>query len=85
MTLERSSCTVGFVNGRVVRYRVDAVGNHLNAVLWWCETHAEPVWVYSDGSYECPEVKVTGWDQGNHVIVDPPWSPEAAQSNEEKP
>lgn len=21
--------------------------------LWWCESHEEPVWVYTDGSWSC--------------------------------
>ena len=33
-------------------------GPHLKhvqkAVLKWCVTHLEPVWVYSDGSFLCP-------------------------------
>ena len=59
--------------GRVVRYKTDAVGNDLTAVLRWCSTHHEPVWVYGDGSYECPQTRVIEFDDGTHVIVDPPW------------
>jgi hypothetical protein len=59
--------------GRVVRYKVDLVGNDLTATLRWCETHHEPVWVFGDGSYECPQARVIEHDDGSHVIVDPPW------------
>lgn len=58
---------------RVVRYRVDSVGNDLTATLRWCETHHEPTWVYGDGSWECPQARVIEFDDGTHVIVDAPW------------
>lgn len=59
--------------GRVVRYKVDLVGNNLNARLRWCETHMEPVWEYEDGSAECPHTRIVQHDTGDHVIVDAPW------------
>lgn len=59
--------------GRVVRYRVDQVGNSLTAVLRWCDLHHEPVWVYEDGSYECPHTTTVGWSPDEHPIVAAPW------------
>ena len=59
--------------GRVVRYHRDQVGNDLTAHLAWCSTHHEPVWVYGDGSWECPHTQVVGWDTGDHVIGPAPW------------
>lgn len=59
--------------GRVVRYSVDQVGNDLTCVLRWCETHVQPVWVYGDGSYECPHTLVVQHDTKDHVIVEAPW------------
>lgn len=59
--------------GRVVRYKRDQVGNDLTAVLMWCETHEEPVWVYDDESSECPHTRIVGGDTYDHVIVSPPW------------
>lgn len=64
--------------GRVVRYRTDAVGNDLTAVLHWCETHHEPVWLYGDGSFECPHTRLVGYDTEDHVVVTGPW-----ETNEE--
>lgn len=58
---------------RVVRYKVDAVGNDLTAVLRWCDTHSEPVWVYDDGSAECPHTRIVGHDTGDHDLIDGPW------------
>lgn len=58
---------------RVVRYRTDAVGNDLTAVLRWCATHYEPVWVYGDGSSECPHELIVGWNPDSHELVDGPW------------
>lgn len=59
---------------RVVRYRQDSVGNDLTAVLAWCSTHREPVWVFADGSTStCPHQVVVGWDPDGHEIVDGPW------------
>lgn len=75
MTVERDTTTVAFVNHRVVRYRVDQVGNHLDAVLRWCGTHAEPVWVYDDGSFKCPHDLITRVPTDDHSIVVAPWCP----------
>jgi hypothetical protein len=59
---------------RVTRHAVDQVGNNLTAQLLWCAKHVEPVWVYNDGSFECPHTTVVGWDSdGEHDIVAPPW------------
>ena len=58
---------------RVVRYKVDLVNNDLTCVLRWCETHNEPLWVYDDGSGECPYDRVTEARHDDHVIVDGPW------------
>lgn len=60
-------------NGRVIRYRVDSVGNDLTAWLAWCETHAEPVWVYGDDSWTCPHTVTVQWDTEDHVLVPGPW------------
>ena len=60
-------------NNRVVRYKKDVVGNDLTATLAWCQTHAEPVWQYDDGSYECPHTRIVLVNTGDHVIVDAPW------------
>ena len=54
--------------GRVVRYKRDMV-----ATLLWCSTHHEPVWLYSDGSYTCPQEWIIEWDDGTHLLVTPPW------------
>lgn len=59
--------------GRVVRYKRDWVGNDLTASLMWCETHNEPLWVFGDGSFECPHARVVGWSPREHVVVAPPW------------
>lgn len=61
---------------RVVRYKTDVVGNDLSAVLRWCSTHSEPVWVYDDGSGECPHARIIGWSPDEHIIVDGPWEAE---------
>lgn len=58
---------------RVVRYKVDAVGNDLTAVLRWCETHNEPVWVYDDGSFTCPHDRITEVHTDDHDLIDGPW------------
>ena len=59
---------------RVTRHAVDQVNNNLTAQLLWCATHVEPVWVYGDGSFECPHDAVVGWNSdGNHELVAPPW------------
>jgi hypothetical protein len=58
---------------RVIRYKKDQVGNDLTAVLSWCETHREPVWVYDDGSYECPWTRITLNRTAEHMIVAGPW------------
>lgn len=59
---------------RVTRHAVDQVGNNLTAQLLWCAKHVEPVWVYSDGSFECPHAAAVGWDSdGKHDLVAPPW------------
>lgn len=61
--------------GRVIRYKVDQVGNDLTATLMWCDLHHEPVWVYGDGSFECPHERIVGWSPHEHPIVTPPWEP----------
>lgn len=63
-----------FVNGRVIRYRKDQVGNDLTAELGWCETHQEPVWIFNDGSHVCPVDLAAGYTSPEeHIIVPPPW------------
>ena len=59
--------------GRVIRYKRDQVGNDLTAVLMWCDMHHEPVWVYGDGSFECPHAVTIGWSPDEHPIVAGPW------------
>ncbi len=67
-------------NNRVIRWHKSLVGSDLTSVLRWCETHVEPVWVHTDGSYECPHTLVVQWDTRDHVIVNPPWeTPSAAR------
>jgi len=59
---------------RVTRHAVDQVNNNLTAQLLWCATHVEPVWVYGDGSFQCPHAVAVGWDSdGDHNLVAPPW------------
>ena len=58
---------------RVIRYRVDGVGNDLTATLRWCDTHHEPVWVYGDDSYECPHDRVVEVYSDDHALIDAPW------------
>lgn len=58
---------------RVRLYRVDAVGNNLDAVLRWCSTHMEPVWVFDDGSFECPYDRVVQVYSDDHELIDGPW------------
>jgi hypothetical protein len=58
---------------RVVRDRVDLVGNDLTATLRWCSEHNEPVWEFGDGSYECPHDVATGVPTDGHELVDGPW------------
>jgi hypothetical protein len=58
---------------RVVRYKRDAVGNDLTAVLRWCSTHDEPLWVYDDGSHTCPHEMIVGWSPDEHDLTDAPW------------
>jgi hypothetical protein len=60
-------------NNRLVRYKKDAVGNDLTAVLRWCDTHSQPVGQYDDDSYECPHTLIVQVDTRDHVIVDAPW------------
>lgn len=62
--------------GRVRRYRQDMAGNRLDAALMWCASHFEPVWVYDDGSYECPQTRIVEFDDHTHVIVEAPWEDE---------
>lgn len=57
------------VEGVLVRHGVDQVNNNLTATLCWCQTHVEPVWVYGDRSFSCPNDAVVGWSPGEHVIV----------------
>lgn len=59
--------------GRVVRYNRDQVGNDLTAHLGWCATHHEPLWIYGDGSWECPFDLVVGWSPDTHHLTAPPW------------
>lgn len=68
---------------RVVRYKVDQVGNDLTCTLMWCEVHHEPVWLYSDGSHQCVYDLIVGWSPNEHSIVSPPW--ERAQIGYENP
>lgn len=65
---------VEVVDGVVVRHALDEVNNNLTARLRWCSTHVEPVWVFGDGSYTCPQTLVVEWDTQDHVIVDVPWT-----------
>ena len=59
---------------RLTRHAVDQVGNNLTAQLLWCAKHVEPVWVFNDGSFECPHAVAVGWDSdGEHDLVAPPW------------
>lgn len=59
--------------GVITRHAVDQVNNNLTAVLRWCETHVEPVWVYGDGSFECPHDTTVGWNSdGEHRLADLP-------------
>lgn len=73
MSRDRHAFPAVMDSGRVVRYKVDQVGNDLTAVLRWCETHIDPVWVYSDGSFECPHDQITEVHSDDHAIVDAPW------------
>lgn len=57
----------------LVRDKQDLAGNDLSGVLRWCETHLEPVWVYNDGSYACPQEYVIEYDDGTHVIGNLPF------------
>jgi hypothetical protein len=58
---------------RVTRFRRDIVGNDLTATLMWCDKHNEPVWVYGDQSWECPQTRIVEWDTKDHIITLPPW------------
>lgn len=58
---------------RVIRYYRDLAGNDLTAILQWCSTHAEPIWIYNDGSGKCPHEWHVGAESDDHVIVPPPW------------
>lgn len=70
----KSDLTIAVMpSGRVVRYKVDQVGNDLTATLRWCETHSEPVWVYSDGSFTCPHDLIVEVHNDNHTLTDAPW------------
>jgi hypothetical protein len=67
---------VVYPGGRVVKYKRDRVGNDLTAVLRWCWTHEQPLWVHDDGSFTCPWTwKVTRSTKpyGQHVIGPAPW------------
>jgi hypothetical protein len=57
------------IDGVLVCHAVDQVGNNLTATLRWCSTHVEPVWVFGDGSYECPHERSVGWAPDGHEIV----------------
>lgn len=60
--------------GNVTRHAIDQVGNNLTCRLAWCTKHQEPVWVYGDGSFECPHRTAVGWDSdGEHPLTLPPW------------
>ena len=59
-------------DGTLVRHSVDQVNNNLTATLRWCRTHVEPVWVFNDGSYECPHTTVVGWSPDEHDITEFP-------------
>jgi hypothetical protein len=69
--------TVRLPNGRIVKYKKDMVGNDLTAVLMWCQTHQDPVWVFKDDSYTCPHTREVEIDTHDHVIVEGPWIEEA--------
>lgn len=64
-------------DGRIVRHAVDQVNNDLTAELRWCATHLEPVWVFGDGSYECPHETSVGWNPDGHELTAGPWVREA--------
>ena len=40
--------------------------------LKWCNTHDEPIWVWDDGSNQCPYELIVEV-RTEHEIVDPPW------------
>jgi hypothetical protein len=64
---------------RVIRDRIDLVGNDLTATLRWCATHNEPVWEFRHGSPTCRYDEVTQVTH-DHEIVDGPWElPEAGE------
>lgn len=75
MSARSSQVEVVVVPGsrRVIRYKKDQVGNDLTAVLRWCSTHAEAVWVYDDESVRCPHDLTVGWSPDEHVVTDGPW------------
>lgn len=58
----------------LVRDRQDMPGNDLTTVMRWCSTHDEVVWLYNDGSYTCPHEMVIEYDDGTHVLTDPPFT-----------
>lgn len=66
---------------RVVRDRIDLVGNDLTATLRWCATHNEPVWEFNDGSSGCPYDSVTE-TSSEHDIVDGPWEHQRSLDDE---
>jgi uncharacterized Fe-S cluster-containing radical SAM superfamily protein len=58
---------------QVTRHAIDQVGNDLTCRLCWCATHVEPVWVFGDGSFECPHEVTVRWNPDGHEIVPFPW------------
>jgi hypothetical protein len=73
MSKQSVEIVVNPAQNRVIRYKMDMVGNDLTATLRWCATHNEPLWVYKDKSYQCPYDRVVEVTNDNHVVVDPPW------------
>lgn len=57
---------------RVVRYRKDE-GIDLTAVLRWCATHNEAVWVFGDGSFSCPHDLIIQYETQPHDIIAGIW------------
>lgn len=43
------------------------------AVLRWCATHLEPLWIFDDGSFACPHDLMVETTTPDHELVDGPW------------
>lgn len=54
--------------GTLVR-RSKGLAIDVTARLHWCTTHMECVWVYGDGSHECPHDLVIESSSRDHVLV----------------